>query len=160
MSVFKSQFTRALSVIPSADCNIPFPAPIVSSVTTSLDAGSILIDNTVNFVDLNVKTGDIVYNNSLGLAATVLTVDNNEQITVNADIFTAPTCSYTIYQASPQTGLGNTGCYLMSDADVSVNVITVGGDDLTISLGKSIICGLQVLKLSAVLGEANVVALW
>jgi hypothetical protein len=159
MAVFKSQFTRALTVIPSNNCNIPFPAPIVSSFTTGTCIDTLMTDTTVDFIELNVKTGDIIYCYPSDFAATVVSV-------VDANTLELNICGigngdpYTIYQASPQTGLGNTGCYLMSSAEVTASVTTVGGDEVIINLNQFVHYGLQVVKLSSISGEATLTALW
>ena len=88
MSVFKSQFSRALEVIKSDNANVPFPAEIKSATNTSAVTDQ-LVDSPGDFINLNVKTGDIVYNTTDGLAATVLSVTSATVIVLNADIFAA-----------------------------------------------------------------------
>jgi len=156
MSVFKSKFTRALTVIPSANCNIPSPTLIINSLTTDT-ATNQLIDGTADFTALNVQAGDIVYNISANQAATVLGVFDNYTLDLNADI--VPTGDYyRIYQASSQTGLGNTGAILLLSENCNAEIVTIGGDELTIAITAGVL-PIQVLKLTS-LSAGTAIALW
>jgi len=157
MSVFKTTFSRALKVAPSANCNIPFPNVIVSGTNTATDVDR-LIDDTVDFIALNVKVGDIVYNIDTNEGATITRVFTTE-VRLNADIFTSTGQNYTVYQASSQTGLGNQGCYLyIASTDSNYDVVTIGGDSVAFNSPiKGDVLPVQVIKLISG-GEA--VALW
>lgn len=130
MSVFKTTFSRALTVIPTDNANVPYPALISSGTNTSAVANQ-LVNTTGNFINLNVKTGDIVYNTTDGSAATVVSVTSATVIVLNADIFAASGKVYTIYQASPQTSNGNPGCFLYVGGAGNVRVTTIGQDIVT-----------------------------
>ena len=161
MSVFKSQFSRALAVIKSDNANIPFPAPVKSGENTSAVENE-LVDTAGDFINAGVKTGDIIYNTTDGLAATVISVTNATTIVLNADIFAAAEKDYTIYQASPQTTIGNTGCNLYIGGAGNVKVTTIGGDIITftaVSVGSFL--PVQVIKLHSTDTTATLVnALW
>ncbi len=161
MSVFKSQFSRALEVIKSDNANVPFPAEIKSATNTSAVTDQ-LVDSTGDFVNLNVKTGDIVYNTTDGLAATVLSVTSATVIVLNANIFAASGKAYTIYQASSQTTIGNQGCNLYIGGAGNVKVTTIGGDIVTFTaptVGQ--VLPVQVIKLHATGTSATLIdALW
>ena len=157
MGVFKSQFTRALNVIPSANCNIPYPSAIVSSITTNTLTDG-LVDYNVNFINLNVKEGDIVYNTTSNQAATVVGVADATTLSLNADIITVGD-DYTIYQASSQTGLGNTGAFLLLSAAGNVVITTIGGDELTVGASAGLL-PIQVLKLTSTSEGVTATALW
>ena len=130
MSVFKSQFSRALEVIPTDNANVPYPAPIGSGTNTSAVTNQ-LVNTSGNFINLNVRTGDIVYNTTDGTAATVVSVTSATVIVLNADIFAASGKTYTIYQASSQTTIGNYGCFLYIGGAGNVRVTTIGQDIIT-----------------------------
>jgi hypothetical protein len=130
MSVFKTTFSRALTVIPTDNANVPYPALISSGTNTSAVANQ-LVNTTGNFINLNVKTGDIVYNTTDGSAATVVSVTSATVIVLNADIFAASGKVYTIYQASPQTSNENPGCFLYVGGAGNVRVTTIGQDIVT-----------------------------
>jgi 5-deoxy-D-glucuronate isomerase len=157
MSVFKTTFSRALNVIPSEDANIPYPTVIVSGTVTDVDTDK-LVDDTVDFIALNVKEGDIVYNITNTLAATVVSVDSNIQLTLNADIFTNIGEEYIVYQASPQTGLGNPGCFLYIKKETDYKVVTIGGDVILFdAVPNGTILPVQVIKL---ISGDKCIALW
>jgi hypothetical protein len=161
MSVFKSQFSRALEVIKSDNANVPYPAVSSSGTNTSVIEAS-LVDSAATFVTNNVATGDIVYNTTDGTAATVLVVVSETTLLLNADIFTAEEKAYTVYTASPQTSNGNPGCNLYIGGAGNVKVTTIGGDIVTFN---AVIVGsvlpVQVIKLHATGTTATLInALW
>jgi hypothetical protein len=158
MSVFKTTFSRALQVFPSSDANIPYPTVITSGTNTSTSSGQ-LIDNTTDFTLLNIKAGDIVYNTSTLSAATVINVKSADSLDLNADIFTTDPEAYVIYQASPQTGLGNQGCYIyIGEVDTNYVVVTIGGDEVEFKNPiKGTVLPVQIIK---VISGGNCVALW
>jgi len=164
MSVFKTTFSRALNVYPSDNANIPFPTVITSGTNTSTSTDQ-LVDNSVDFIALNVKEGDIVYNVTAGTSATVVNVTNSETLDLNADIFTTTPEEYIVYQASSQSGLGNQGCYLYigNATDGAITVTTIGGDIVTFNgLVSGTILPVQVIKLNTT-GTSDVAkirALW
>jgi len=150
MSVFKSQFSRALAVIPTDNANVPYPATISTGTNTSVVANQ-LVNTTGNFVSLGVKTGDIVYNTTDGSAATVVSVTSATVLVLNADIFGATAKVYTLYQASPQSSNGNPGCNLYIGGAGNVTVTTIGQDIVTftaVPLGT--VLPVQVLKVHSV----------
>lgn len=155
MSVFKTTFSRALKVISSENANIPYPTVIVSGVTTEVGSNK-LVDDTVDY-SKNVKEGDIVYNISNNLAATVVSVDSDIQLTLNADIFTEIDQEYIIYQASPQTGLGNSGCFLYINKPDTYEVVTIGGDLISFDGVSGTVLPVQVIKL---ISGPECIALW
>ena len=146
MSVFKTTFSRALSVIPSDNAVVPSPFLIHSGVNTGV-ATNKLITITGDFIFDNISVGDVVYNISGSLAATVVSVESQSQLTLNANIFTVGGQSFRIYQQSPQTGSGNAGCYLYIGGAGNVAVTTIGGDDVVFTaVPVGTILPVQVLK--------------
>jgi hypothetical protein len=161
MSVFKTQFSRALRVIPSDNANIPFPASIEIGTNTSVTA-SYLVDSTATFVTNHVATGDIVYNLTDGTAATVLVVVNETTLLLNSDIFQATSKNYNLFQASSQTTIGNQGCNLYVGGAGNITVVTIGQDVITFN---AVIVGsvlpIQIIKLLSTGTTATLVnALW
>jgi hypothetical protein len=161
MSVFKSQFSRALAVIKSDSADVPFPATNASGTNTSVSVSS-LIDSAATFETNNVKTGDIVYNTTDGNAATVLVVVSETALLLNDDIFAASGKNYTIYQASPQTSNGNPGCNLYIGGAGNVKVTTIGGDVITFTATPvGSVLPVQVIKVHATGTTATLInALW
>ena len=161
MSVFKSQFSRALEVIKSDNANIPYPADNSSGTNTSVTVAS-LVDSAATFVTNNVATGDIVYNTTDGTAATVVSVTNQTTIVLNADIFTATGKAFVVYTASPQTSNGNPGCNLYIGGAGNVRVTTIGGDIVTFTaVPVGSVLPVQVIKLHGTGTTATLIdALW
>jgi len=93
--------------------------------------GDYLVDSNATFVTSGVKTGDIIYNTTDGTACTVVNVVNETTLSLNAYIFSATSKDYVIYQASPQSGLGNQGCFLYVGGAGNVRVTTIGQDIIT-----------------------------
>jgi hypothetical protein len=160
MSVFKSQFSRALRVIPSDNAVIPSPYIVHAGVNTGVQTNK-LISITGNFITDNVKTGDVVYDISAGTAATVVSVDSQTQITLNANIFTTGGQTFRIYQQSSQTGAGNTGCFLYVGGAGNVTVTTLGGDDVTFNaVPVGTVLPVQVLAIKSSTTATLINALW
>lgn len=161
MSVFKTTFSRALRTHKSDDANIAYPNAIETGTNTT-NTASKLIDSAATFITNNIKTGDIVHNDTDETSATVVSVDSQTQLTLNANIFTATGKVFTVYAASPQTGLGNTGCFLYVGGTGNVSVVTIGNDIATFfAVPAGTTLPVQVLKLRSTGTTAtNVVALW
>jgi hypothetical protein len=161
MSAFKNAFSRALRTHKSDDANIAFPNSIESGTNTTATAFK-LIDSAGTFITNNVCVGDIVHNDTDETSATVVTIDSQTQLTLNANIFAATAKVYNVYQASPQSGIGNYGCYLYIGGTGNVSVVTIGGDIATFfAVPAGTTLHVQVLKLRATSTTAtNVVALW
>ena len=121
-----------------------------------------MIDSTATFITLNVKQGDVVHNDTAGTAATVVSVDSETQLTLNANIFTALTQSYVVYAMSPQTTMGNPGCFLYVGGTGNVSVVTIGGDIITFNgVPAGATLPIQVLRLRSTGTTATLVnALW
>jgi len=160
MSVFKSTFSRALPVIKSDNANIPYPSPAQTGTNTST-AASQLIDTAATFVTNNINPGDIVYNTTDSTAATVVSVTNETTLVLNANIFAATAKDYVVYQASPQTTIGNAGCYLYVGGTGTLVVTTIGGDILTFTaVPAGTVLPVQVIKLASASSATSVNALW
>jgi hypothetical protein len=161
MSVFKTTFSRALRVHPSDNADVPFTNVVVSGVTTGVQSLK-LKDNNGNFIVKNVAIGDIVYNETDKTAATVVGIVSSTTITLNADIFTVSGNSYTIYQASDLTGIGNTGCFLYVGGTGNIAVVTIGGDNINFNgVPAGTTLPIQVIKVSSTGTTATLInALW
>lgn len=161
MSGFTLVYTRALRAHPSDNANIAFPA--VTTTGTNTTATSLkLIDSAATFITSHVYPGDVIHNDTASTAATVVSVDSETQLTLNANIFTTTAQAYTIYAMSPQAGLGNTGCYLYIGGAGNVSVVTLGGDTITFAgVPAGTTLPIQVVKLRSTGTTATAVnALW
>lgn len=163
MPNLKLQVSRALSVIPSANTNIPMPNVIVTSTATATTANK-LVDSTKNFSSvgtnpLNVQVGDIVYNTTSSLAATVINVDSATQLSLNANIMTS-TNAYILYLGTNISGT-NEPCVLYVGVGGTLNVTTAGGDVVNfVGITAGTFLPVQVIKLNSVVTASNIIALW
>lgn len=165
MSAFALRYTRALNVYPSDNTEIPFPATISSGTTTSFLVNNLVdINAGVDFIAQGVKPGDIVYNTTVGAeaSATVLQVVSASTLLLNTNIMTAAGGeTYTIYQASDQTTIGNYGCFLFSGAGGAVTVRTIGNDIVTLSIQPSQVLPIQIIQVYKTGTDATrLVAMW
>jgi len=162
MSVQKIQANRALKVIPSDFCDVPYPNVAQEGTNTTAVAPNVLIDINATFITNNVAVGDIVYNTTSNLAATVEIVASETSLTLNDNIFLSVGDSYIIYHASPQTVIGNRGCTLYIGGFGSAEVTTTDGDVVVFEgLNTGQFVPVQVLKVGQSLTTAtNIIALW
>ena len=163
MPNLKLQVSRALSVIPSDNTNIPMPNVIVTSTATTTTANK-LVDSTKNFSSsgvnpLNVQVGDIVYNTTSSLAATVTNVDTATQLTLNANIMISAD-AYTLYSGTNTTGSVEP-CVLYIGVGGNLDITTAGGDVVSLfSVPSGSFFPIQVIKVSDTSTAQNIVALW
>lgn len=152
----KLQVGTALNITTSDDANIPFPSVVASGVTTSVVANQ-LVNSSATFTTNNVQVGDVIYNNAMGTAATVVNVLSQTVIVLNANIFTAIGQSYTVYAQNSKEA-----CVLYVGTGGNLRVLTASGQDV---LFTGILSGtflpVQVLKVFRTsTAAANLVALW
>jgi hypothetical protein len=161
MSVFKTTFSRALRAHPSDNADIAYPNQIAGGTNTTSTAFK-LINSAAKYVTKNVKTGDVVHNDTAGTAATVVSVDSETQLTLNANIFTSTAQAYAVYAMSSQTSMGNPGCFLYVGGTGNVSVVTIGGDIITFNgVPAGTTLPIQVVKLRSTGTTATLVnALW
>jgi hypothetical protein len=161
MSVFKTTFSRALRAHPSDNADIAFPNQIAGGTNTTATSFK-LINSAALYITKNVKTGDVVHNDTAGTAATVVSVESETELTLNANIFTTTGQVYAIYAMSSQTSMGNPGCFLYVGGTGTVSVVTLGGDILTFAgVPAGTTLPIQVIKLRATGTTATLVnALW
>jgi hypothetical protein len=161
MSVFKTTFSRALRAHPSNNADIAYPAQIAGGSNTTATAFK-LINSAALYVTKNVKTGDVVHNDTAGTAATVVSVDSETELTLNADIFTSTGQVYAVYAMSSQTSMGNPGCFLYVGGTGNVSVVTIGGDIIVFNgVPAGTTLPIQVVKLRSTGTTATLInALW
>jgi hypothetical protein len=146
MSVFKTTFSRALRAHPSDNADIAYPNQIAGGTNTTSTAFK-LINSAALYVTKNVKTGDVVHNDTAGTAA---------------NIFTSTGQAYAVYAMSSQTSMGNPGCFLYVGGTGNVSVVTIGGDIITFNgVPAGTTLPIQVVKLRSTGTTATLVnALW
>ena len=163
MPNLKLQVSRALSVIPSANTNIPMPNVIVTSTATATTANK-LVDSTKNFLSsgttpLNIQVGDIIYNTTSSTAATVTNVDSATQLSLNSNIMLS-TNSYTLYSGTNTTGSVEP-CVLYVGVGGTLNVTTAGGDVVNfVGIASGTFLPVQVIRVNSVVTATDIIALW
>lgn len=160
MAYQKLQAYRALKVLPNNSVDIPNPAMLAISSTTTSNAPTKLIDGTQDFIAKGVKEGDIIYNISAGFSMEVTAVDSSDTLTVTGTVSSA--ANYEIY-ASVDTP--NNGCVLYVGTAGDLKVITAGGDTVEfIGVLAGSFIPVQVTRVFKTgqtgTAVANIVALW
>lgn len=153
----KLQVGTALNIVKSDNANIPFPAVVTSGTGVAPVANELEDSVTGAFITKNVQTGDVVYNTTTGLAATVVTVISEENLTLNANIFTGASDDYVIYSQNTKEA-----CVLYIGTGGNLRVLTASGQDVTFTnvLGGTFL-PVQTLKVfSTGTSASGLVALW
>ena len=135
MAYQKLQSREALAVIPNDQVRIPDPSSVVvldtatgATVSTANVASTTLTDSSgVDFEDLGIKAGMIVYDTTANLAYTVVSVDSSTQLTITGSVAGGATDKYSIY-ARATNGctlfVGNTGAVTVRMAEQNGNTTT------------------------------------
>jgi hypothetical protein len=153
----KLQVGTALNIYKSDNANIPIPAVVTSGTGVAPIPNELEDSITGAFITKNVQTGDVVFNTTTGLAATVVTVISEENLTLNANIFTGAVNNYVIYSQNTKEA-----CVLYIGTGGNLRVLTASGQDITFAniLGGTFL-PVQVLKVfSAGTTASDLVALW
>lgn len=158
----KLQTSRALNVIPNDTVVIPNPFVMTSGTSTSYLPFE-LEDATKDFIALNIKEGDIVYNITTNASANIIgnTIGGGE-LNLDADIFSGAGESYVIYQNSPLSGEPNAGCVLYVGIGGDVEIVTAGDDTvIMIQVPSGTFIPINVLQVKATNTSASgIIALW
>jgi len=157
MPNLKLQVSRALSVTPSDDTNIPMPSLILQGTASSASPFK-LIDNTVDFIALGVQVGDTVYANVLG--AMVTNVDSANVLTLNLDIISGGGDAYELYSGTNMSGtIEPSVLYVGQSGDLSV--VTAGGDNVTfVNIPSGSFLPIQVIRVLTSTTASKIIALW
>ncbi len=145
---------------PSNDANIPYPNLIREALTTGTQTNK-LVDSATKFITNNVQPGDIVYNITSDLAATVTRVLSQTILELNADIISDGQV-YSLFNASSQTSNGSQGCYLYAGSAGNIEVVTIGQDTvLFYGVLAGTILPVQVIAVKPDNTDiTNIIALW
>ena len=129
MATPKLQVGRALTVIPSAFCDIPYPFVSVDSTVSTVSGGNTRITDPATDVKTYVKTGDIVYFPDENEAFTVESIYSSDTFVLNSTTTATSGSHYIVYQ-----GGQHNGCVVhVSDACV-IGFVTIGGDSITMNV--------------------------
>lgn len=130
MSTTALQAKRAITVIPSDTIDIPLAGAYLSGVDDGTAAPTKLVDAAATFITSGVSAGDIIYDDTGGLIATVVSVDFETELTVSlvGMFIGAGGDVYSIYSPG-----NNNGATLYVGGAGDVTVITMGGDQVTLT---------------------------
>jgi hypothetical protein len=128
MQANKTQYGRALAIIPSDTVPIPNIATEVVRATTTDESTNRLVCDTVNFIELNVSQMSILYNLTQLTSTFVVSVLNENGLSLADDIM-ATGDEFVIYNEADIAGCA---LYIpVKEAPGAVTVKTVGGDVVT-----------------------------
>jgi hypothetical protein len=128
MQANKTQYGRALAIIPSETVPIPNIATEVVRATTTDETTNRLICDTVNFIDLNVNQMSILYNLTQLTSTFVVSVRDENTLNLADDIM-ATGDEFVIYNEADIAGCA---LYIpVKEVPANVTVKTVGGDVVT-----------------------------
>ncbi len=157
-TITSTQPSRALRPGISNAHDIPFPGNIKASGT----AGVVLANNLVVtglgatfFTDRNIQPGDIVYNTTNSLVATVVRVVNGTTLELSGNIFVSIGQGFSIYSPDVVPCLIYNGT-----ANNTLTVITAGGDAQTFSNIPVGILPVRVRRITAGTLPGTIIALW
>lgn len=153
----KLQVGTALNIYKSDNANIPFPAVVTSGTGVAPIPNELEDSVTGAFITKNVQVGDVVFNTTTGASATVVYVISEENLTLNANIFSGASDSYVIYAQNTKEA-----CVLYIGTGGNLRVITASGQDVTFAnvVGGSFL-PVQVLKVFGTgTAASDLVALW
>jgi hypothetical protein len=160
MKFLKTHYGRAINVIPSDTVNIPNPAGLGMTGTADSSGTDKLRDSTNPFT--TNLLGGIVINTTDNTIANIIGFVDSGQLILDADIFTAGTEGYAIYNSD-----NNQGCsiYIPAQEPVKIRVLTVGGDIITFqSCGDANASSILPVNVLRVFSEDTVliqlIALW
>ena len=156
MAYQKLQVSRGLGVVTSDTINIPNPAAVAVSGTAAAPTGAQLVGTGTTFTK-SVRVGDIVYDTTNSVPATVDAIVSDTVLTTSVAIATG--ASYTIYSQSTNP---SNGCVLYVGVAGDVRVLTADGDDITLkTVGAGSFLPVQTLKVFATNTTAtDIIALW
>ena len=156
MAYQKLQGYRALSVVPSDTINIPNPAAVAQTGSTTGAASLKLISSAGNFIVKGVAVGDIVYDTTNSVVATVTSVDSATELGTTVAIVTGAT--YVIYS---QLNNSSDGCVLYVGSSGNLKVTTAAGDVVVFTNLPVGFFPVQVLKVwKTYTLAAGIIALW
>lgn len=159
MQANKTQYGRALAIIPSETVPIPnIATKVVRSITDDEDT-NMLIDTTVDFLKLNVNQMAIVYNLSANLSTTVVSVDSSSTL-ILTDAIMSTGDEYVIYNEADIAGCA---LYIATKSTSnSITVKTIGGDTVRFQkLAGGVILPVNVSMVIDIVDiQESVIGLW
>ena len=156
MAYQKLQAGEALAILTSDTISVPNPSAVAASGTAAAPTGAQLVGTGTTFTN-SVRVGDIVYDTTNSVPATVDAIVSDTVLTTSVAIATG--ASYTIYSQSTNP---SNGCVLYVGVAGDVKVKMAGGNDVvfkTVAAGSFL--PINVIQVFATDTTAtDIVALW
>ena len=154
MPTQKLQVERAINVIPSDTINLPDPAKKILNSTATTTTANKLVDSTKDFTTNGTAIGNIIYNTSTSLVATVTGIDSATTLSISADIM-LDTNAYVLYASAASSALFFIG--VAGD----LKVTTYGGEEVLFTAHPAGYAPLNVKRIwSTTTTATNIIALW
>ena len=156
MAYQKLQAGRAWSVNTSDNTDIPDIGTAGPTGTTTSGSTTQLIDTNATFLTSGVKLNMIIVNTTDNTQAVVIGIEDDNTLTVSANIFAASGKAYKIYGGHQE------GAVLYIGTAGNLKVRTVAGDEVTFQgVNTGTFFPVNVVKVFATGTSAdNIIALW
>jgi hypothetical protein len=156
MAYQKLQAGRAWSVNKSDNTDIPDIGTAGPTGTTTSGSTTQLIDTNATFLTSGVKLNMIIVNTTDNTQAVVIGIEDDNTLTVSANIFAASGKAYKIYGGHQE------GAVLYIGTAGNLKVRTVAGDEVTFQgINTGTFFPVNVVKVFATGTSAdNIIALW
>jgi hypothetical protein len=156
MAYQKLQAGRAWSVNKSDNTDIPDIGTAGPTGTTTSGSTTQLIDTNATFLTSGVKLNMIIVNTTDNTQAVVIGIEDDNTLTVSANIFAASGKAYKIYGGHQE------GAVLYIGTAGNLKVRTVAGDEVTFQgVNTGTFFPVNVVKVFATGTSAdNIIALW
>ncbi len=156
MAYQKLQAGRAWSVNTSDNTDIPDIGTAGPTGTTTSGSATQLIDTNATFLTSGVKLNMIIVNTTDNTQAVVIGIEDDNTLTVSANIFAASGKAYEIYGGHQE------GAVLYIGTAGNLKVTTVAGDEVTFQgINTGAFFPVHVKKVWATgTSASNIIALW
>ena len=156
MAYQKLQAGRAWSVNKSDNTDIPDIGTAGPTGTTTSGSTTQLIDTNATFLTSGVKLNMIIVNTTDNTQAVVIGIEDDNTLTVSANIFAASGKAYKIYGGHQE------GAVLYIGTAGNLKVTTVAGDEVTFQgINTGAFFPVHVKKVWATgTSASNIIALW
>ncbi|MCP4321282.1 MAG: hypothetical protein GY810_22015 [Aureispira sp.] len=156
MAYQKLQAGKAWSVNTSDNTDIPDTGTAGPTGTTTSGSATQLIDSNATFLTSGVHLNMIIVNTTDNTQAVVIGIEDDNTLTVSANIFAASGKAYEIYGGNQE------GAVLYIGTAGNLKVTTVAGDEVTFQgINTGAFFPVQVKKVWATgTSASNIIALW
>jgi hypothetical protein len=157
----QNQPVKAIDVIPSDTINIPQPGSVVNG--NSLTNGTTLTDGSATFITDFISGGDVVYINGTDEIHEILSVDDEQTITLKFGVVAAAPYAYKIYKGNGgqlKQGQNGYSLFVGTGGDLTVLPVGTGQDEVVLkNVADNSYVPLQVQRVLAPSTASDILAL-